>query len=298
MPITNRQRKLRQDHIGSSDMAAILGVDPWRTAYDVWLEKTGKLAEREPTDVMEAGNIFERAVLDHAEKALGPMRRNVPGIRYGTALMANRDAVLQAEPFEPVEAKTAGLFGPVSEHWGEDGSDQVPDRVIIQAHVHLICTETPGQPVDMDPAIPQLCHVPAFIGGRGFAMFEVHRNEKIVGMILEAAEAFWVKNVQTDTPPADSSASLQVVKRAIRQTGKTTEIDPQLVEDWLEARGRASQAEKAAEKAQAQILAAMADADAARAGRFGAVTYYQQTRKAYQCKASTFRVLRHKKNGL
>ncbi len=45
MPITNRQRKLRQDHIGSSDMAAILGVDPWRTAYDVWLEKTGSRSE-------------------------------------------------------------------------------------------------------------------------------------------------------------------------------------------------------------------------------------------------------------
>lgn len=43
MPITQKQREFRRSHIGSSDIAAILGKDPYKTAYDVWLDKTGQL---------------------------------------------------------------------------------------------------------------------------------------------------------------------------------------------------------------------------------------------------------------
>lgn len=37
--------KLRQSGIGGSDIAAIVGVSPYNTAYDIWVSKTGEIKE-------------------------------------------------------------------------------------------------------------------------------------------------------------------------------------------------------------------------------------------------------------
>jgi len=41
MALTTEQREIRRRYLGSSDIAAIFGMSPWKSAYDVWLEKTG-----------------------------------------------------------------------------------------------------------------------------------------------------------------------------------------------------------------------------------------------------------------
>jgi len=38
------QWESRTKSIGGSDCAAILGKSPYKSAYDVWLEKTGKIS--------------------------------------------------------------------------------------------------------------------------------------------------------------------------------------------------------------------------------------------------------------
>ena len=42
MTITEKQLAARDSGLGSSEIAAILGRDPWRTAWDVWAVKTGR----------------------------------------------------------------------------------------------------------------------------------------------------------------------------------------------------------------------------------------------------------------
>jgi hypothetical protein len=49
--------------VGGSEVGAILGVDPYRTALQLWLERTGRAERREPTEVMEAGRYLEDGVL-------------------------------------------------------------------------------------------------------------------------------------------------------------------------------------------------------------------------------------------
>ena len=65
-----------------------------------------------------------------------------------------------------------------------------------------------------------------------------------------------------------------------------------------EARAAASEADKAAEASAAAVLSALGDAEAGQAGGFGAVTYYDQKRRAYSVAASHHRVLRHRPKGL
>jgi len=285
MPITAEQKIERRKHIGSSDMAAILGLDPWRSAYDVWLDKKGMLVDAPETDAMYAGNRFEAGVLEFAEEQLGALLRNETRAVEGTPLVSNIDAVVEKSD-DPVEGKTVGLFHPSSEWWGDDGTDQVPDRVIVQSHVHIMATNR------------AVCHVPAFIGGRGFCMFEVPRNDKLVEIIGQRAVEFWDANVQGDVPPENSRASLQVVKLVRRQPKKVVSIDPELVAKWLEAKDALKESTEAKQQAEADVLAAMGDAEAGLCGERGAVTYYETTRKAYSVDETTFRTLRHKKKGL
>lgn len=285
MPITEEQRKKRIEHLGSSDMAAVLGEDRWKTPYDIFLEKRGSLVERPETQLLAAGNRFEDGVLDYAEDKLGPLTRNVERKVPDTPIMAHIDAIINSND-EPVEGKTTGLFGPVVERWGDDGTDEVPNRVIIQCHVHMLAT---GRTV---------CHVPTFIGGRGFCMFEVPYNEILGDTIREEAVRFWTEHVETGEPPEGQSASLDILKRMRRVPEKIVEVDPQTVQAWLEAKQAAADAEKAQKAAEAVLLTAMGDAEAAICGELGAVTYFETHRKGYEVKPTTYRTLRHKKKGL
>jgi len=49
----------RREHIGSSDIAAVLGLSPWKTPYQLWLEKTGRKEESEPNSAMIRGKVLE-----------------------------------------------------------------------------------------------------------------------------------------------------------------------------------------------------------------------------------------------
>lgn len=274
MPITSAQLEKRQQHLGSSDMAAILGMDPFRNAYDVWLEKTGKLEDQQGNDAMFAGTMFEDGVLQYAEKELGEklIRNQYRSAKdRGIPLGANIDALVVGSGL-PVEAKTAGLFGPLRDIWGEAGTDEVPDRVIIQATVHMICSAT------------DLCHIAAFLGGRGFAMFQVKRDAVVADVVTETAVQFWEKHVLANVPPDDSLPHAQSIKRIRREPETTVSIQQQLVDDWLTAKEGVKAAELVKEQAEVKLLTALGEAEGGITPA-GMLTYLAQTRSTIDSKA-------------
>ena len=286
MPITKLELQERNKGLGSSDLAAVLGLDPWRSAEDVRLEKLGRLIDKPASDVMNAGNWLEGGVLAFAAERLGEIDTH-PGTKAveGTPIVVNTDGLLLATG-EPIEVKTAKLFGPSKEEWGDEGTDQVPSRVIIQATAHMMAWDRP------------LCHVPVLIGGRGFIMFQIPRNIQIVDIIRTKAAEFWERNVLGDRPVQGSNASLEVIKRLRHEPEKVGIVDPKLIQAWLDAREAAKAAEEYQYEATAAVLAALGDAEAATCGDLGAITYFQHTRIGFVTRATTFRVLRHKAKGL
>jgi len=293
MPITELQRKRRPNALGSSDLALLLGIAPPKSAkiqtlYDLWLEKRKRLQEEQdgtPDEAADAGNRFEPAVLDFAQERLGPLIRNQRRVRPELYLAVNLDAVVRRNG-EPVEGKTAGLFSPLIDPWGEPETDQVPDRVLAQTHGQMLTVKK------------EICHVPSFLAGRGFLMFCVPFNPDLGNEIAERAVAFMEKNVLADIPP-EGVASLPVLKRMRREPNKIVEVyDQLLLDDWLNAKSGAKSAKEVCEWAEAQLLTTLGDAEAAIFPNGEAVTYYEQTRAAHHVKESTFRVPRHKKKGL
>jgi putative phage-type endonuclease len=301
MPITEEERLKRKQYIGCSDLGAMLGLDPWRNAYDLWLDKTNRVNDDDwDNPAAEAGTLFEPGVIDWAEKSLGPLRRNVELINNEFNLIDHLDGQVISSG-EPVEAKTSGLFGPLMDEWGDEYSDQLPDRVIVQCHGHMICTER------------VTCHVPTFLGnGRGFVMFTVFRDPVIADAVMDGAIDFW-KYVEQDEAPPNLTPNVSFLKRLKRKPTKTIPIDAWLVEQLDDAKDKVKWAEALRDDATSELVHALGDAEAGTYtadGKAMMITYFEQSsnridatklRGAYpkiadECtKTNTYRVLRKKK---
>lgn len=303
MPITEKQREERKNHLGSSDMPCILGVSPYGNAYDVWLDKTNRLTpEQREKSWLDAGQLIEPAALRWAENELGPIRteqengdalfRKAQGFPLGSH--ADGEIISNGEP---VEAKTGGAVGPILEPFGEPGTDELPDRIIIQGHVHMLCWEK------------EICWVPVYLGGKGFFMYHINFDQELMGIIQDKSLEFWEEFVEKDIPPPDVIPSFAMAKRMKREPGKTIKIDPVLVVNWLNSKESLKLAKDIKEGAEAEMLAALGDAEGGECD-LGILTYLEQccrTVKARELRdaypdiyaqfenVSTFRIARLKK---
>ena len=286
MAITKRQQVERRRWFGSSDVPALLGVDPRRTAKDILLDKLGMIEPGEQTPAMWAGTLLEPALLLFAEKELGPIRRNVRRVYKPARIAANIDAIVK-ETAQPVEAKSSGVYSSVTaREWGEPGTDECPDYVIVQAQVHMLCAEQP------------VCHVPACVGGRGFLMYRVPANETLIELIIDTAKRY-ADMLDRGQVPEDTEASLATIKRIRRVPKKIVRVDePDALLAYLEAAERKRQAEAEYTAAKKTLLNMLGDAEALDFGGYGAITYYEQHRKETVLPAATFRVARFRKHGI
>ncbi|MEW6439225.1 MAG: lambda-exonuclease family protein [Pseudomonadota bacterium] len=276
MPITAKQRELRRKHIGASDLPAIWGISRYRTPYDVWLEKTGRVAPSEGGDAALAGVHLEAGVLRFAEAELGKLRRNQYRSVVGLPLAANLDAIVVASG-APVEAKTRGLHGPLTEPWGLPGTDEVPDDTILQCQAQLMCVGS-----------TEVAHVAALLGGRGLALFHVHASHELAETIAAVVDRFW-RCVTSDTPPPSTSPSYDVIRRARRVPKKTVCVPSPVLDQYERACAHLRAAEEAKKQAQAAVLASMGDAEAGWDGGTRLFTYCELTRAGYTVAATTYR---------
>lgn len=285
MSITEVQREERRKHLGSSDMAAVMGLDSWSNAYDIWLEKTGKLEAEKDKAIFRRGVYMEAALLAFAGDELGDLMvepDRLEFIKPNLHLCAHPDAMSIAVPQapEPVEAKSLGWYAPDS--WGEPGTDQLPDRTLIQAHCHMICTDT------------DFCHVPVYLPRREFQMYGVSFDTEIGQSICDAAVRFWESHVIKDTPPENVTPSMAVLKRIRRIPDVTPFLTDGLSERLTTAKEAAKLTKTIVDEIQAEILKEIGQAEGGICDG-GLFTYFEQTRKEYLSPETTFRVLRFKK---
>ena len=291
MSITEAQRQARKNHLGGSDIPAILGFSRFATPYDVWLLKTGRVTPKERTEsYITAGQLLEAPLIEWLSTHLNEdidtepdrMELAVPD----SPIVVHTDGIMKSTG-NPVEGKTEGVDHPIIEPWGESGTDEVPEYTCLQAHSHLMATDK------------EICHVPTFLGGRGFGYFFVKRDNRLVDMIRKQAIHFWEDHVLKDVPPEDCAPSLTMIKQIRRVEGDPVALDSEMVHRWLDAKESLSATKKAVEFEQAGILA---DMDGIEIGKYQDgegierfVTNFEQNRKGYEVKPTSFRVMRTKK---
>jgi len=262
--MTHEELERRKHHLGASDMAAVLGISPFATAYDVWAEKTGRIEGKAETEAMRLGKRFEPAILDEAEERLGILERNVWLTKKssGSPLASTLDARLVAGGF-PVEAKRCRS----SEAWGEAGTDEIPDYYNVQVQVQMLCSET------------DLAHLVALLDGETFVFYRIPRSDEIIKIIVDRAFEFWNKNVIGGEPPAESAPSEETFKKLRREPASIVPVDEAgaaAVAEWNAARDEQLLAEKREKEAAEPIRALFGTSEALQLPDGGRVTYLEQ----------------------
>lgn len=108
----------RRQHVTGSEIAALLGLHPWKSPYAVWAEKTGRKVGNDDLDsaVLHRGRRLEGLAAEMAAEALPPgtkIERNTvneyywhPGLRIGATpdIKAHNEMSLGAVELKSIEA--------------------------------------------------------------------------------------------------------------------------------------------------------------------------------------------------
>lgn len=203
----------RQKYLGGSDVAGILGISPWRTPLDIYLDK---IQPRRPDDPSKAkifsrGQRMEPYVIDLLAEETGMVivRR---GERYRDPvhdfMAAEIDA--EAESGENIEIKTVSPFK--AQAWGEEQTDAIPVHYTAQAMHGLMVT---GR---------QVCVFGVLIGGDDFRIYRVERDDETIEAIRTAEIEFWDRIQRRDPPPP--SAVTDILRLFDKDSGASIEADP------------------------------------------------------------------------
>lgn len=262
MVISQQQLADRRLGIGSSDAAAILGLSSYKTPYDIWLQKTGRVVENgEMSEKAWIGTMLEKAILGMVAHKIGDPVIPAPDGSEATfvkgILRANVDGMVTcfAKGSPIVESKTTGQL----QDWGDSDTDGVPDHVLVQVTHQMICAES------------DLCYV-ARLGaafGLAFDIFTVPLDRGFANEIHDRLHEWWDRHVTTDTPPeiAEGQApSFDMLRARKRVAGEIAELPEEIVAMERQAKARLDAAEAEYATAKALLVAAMGDASMAVGG--------------------------------
>jgi putative phage-type endonuclease len=249
----------RTKFIGGSDAAAILGVSPWKSAFQLYQEKVGALVEEitpAKQRIFARGHRWEPVVVEMLIDELQDRGHDVKIIarnaRYQDsefpflACELDLELMVDGEEFNG-EIKTVHPFA--AKDWGEQGSDEIPIYYIAQVMHGLMIKPR------------RRCIVAALIGGDDLRIHNVERDEETISGIRAKELAFW-QRVQDRNPPNPQTAD-DVRWLYAKDAGTVAEADDELmrlVGELYYLKNSAKLAENEIDKVSTQIKLAMGDA--------------------------------------
>lgn len=198
---------LRRQGIGGSDAAAVCGLNPYRSAFEVWVDKTQ--LHGDDSDMSEAarwGTLLEPIVRQEVEIREGLFIEPVTGLlRHPDHewMLANIDGAAwhgmenetadqwrrrhSSGPEGIYEGKTANWRTATA--WGDDDQPTVPDAYMVQVQHYLAVTGL------------SWVVVACLVDGQRLMVRHVQRDEALISHLIDIEADFW-RRVQDHTPPA------------------------------------------------------------------------------------------------
>lgn len=203
MSATNRDQWLaeRRKGIGGSDIAALLGMSPFKTPVDLWLDKTGRADPTPDNPAMRLGRELEPAVLARYAEQTGRGVSHIETLREGI-FVANVDALA---PGRVVEAKT-------SRH----GWDDVPEWYRAQVMWYL----------GFFPRVETGDIAALFLLDGSFRVYPVERDDATIAGMRELATDWWNRYVIADVaPPPMSEADCKALWKSHKAAKTVVAVD-------------------------------------------------------------------------
>ncbi len=257
---TNQKFTLdRSKFIGGSDVGPILGVSPYRSALDVWMEKTGKVVNHIDSLPLRFGTFAEEFVAREYAKATGYELSHDESIfihpQYAF-VAGHLDRLVHPKGLHQpaskiLECKTSSIL--TRSHWGESGSDHVPLGYLAQVTLYMAITGI------------ETADIGVIFGNSDFRIYQIERDQELESLVLEKAVDFWDNYVlRYIPPPIQSEADCQLLFGR-SSPDKVLEANSQtlaLLKRYQTLNQQTKVWEEELSKIKCQIMAQMQDAEA------------------------------------
>ena len=193
--------RYRKRGIGGSDAGAVCGLNPYRTAIQVYYDKTSDEIEEIDNEAMRQGREFEDYVAGRFCEASGKKVRRANAMYYDEKnpfMLADVDRMVVGEN-AGLECKTASPY--MAEKW-EDG--KIPLSYQIQCHHYMSVCNTDAW------------YIAVLIYGKEFKYYRIERDEQVIADLIRIEKEFWrdhvMKRVMPD-PDGSKTADAAIAER-------------------------------------------------------------------------------------
>lgn len=237
---------LRREGIGGSEIAAVVGLSRWTSAYQLWHRKRGNIGEQPQNEAMEWGTRLEPAIVqkfidEHPEWDV----QATPGTychEDRAWQRCNPDGLLIGEETALLEVKTVNAFA------DDFTKTDIPIyyRTQIQWQLDIFGLDR--------------CYAAVLVGGNTYYEYIVEANAEDQATLRAAAERFW-NSIQTDDEPpldaTDHTYRTVVELNPDLRKDEFIDLDPRVWADYVQAKVAINHAEGELTLAKSQILHAM-----------------------------------------
>lgn len=187
--------KWRDKGIGGSDVSIICGLNKFKSALELWMEKLGYVEHKEAGESAYWGTVLEPIVREEFTNRTGLEVDTINSIlkhpKYDF-MLANIDGIVNDPIYGKClfEAKTTSAY--MQEQWKDD---LIPEGYMLQIQHYMAVTGY------------KRTFIAVLIGGNTFKYKVIERDDELIEMIIKLEKQFW-ENVKNNTPPSvDSSES-------------------------------------------------------------------------------------------
>lgn len=266
-------KDIRRQYIGGSDAAAVIGLNPYKSGYALWAEKTGRIPEFGGNITTRVGAYLEDLVAHMFEEETGKkvrrLNRTLINDEYPFAC-ANVDRVVIGEG-AVLEIKTTN--SPPALKKFRHG--EYPETWYCQMTHYLAVGKY------------EKAYLAVLVGCRELLIFELERDEQEISALMDAEREFW-QHVTDDTPPdADGSKSTSEALRSEHpeDDGESVELNAYVTDlaRYMELKRQIGTLSGEADEIKNRICAFMGSAGEGYAGRYS-VRYATQERRTFDAK--------------
>jgi len=248
----------RKSGIGSSEVASILGLNPWESPYQLWRRKKGLEAPKDETFAMKAGHYLEDAV---SQFWADETQREVIKSSAGDWLVVNNEKpFLRASPDRTFwidasgkkNAENKGILECKTTQMTIDAED-LPKHWFCQLQWLLGVSEM------NQGSLAWLC------SGREFGYKDIAFVSDFYGWMVEEVEKFWKDNILGNVEPAATTVEDVITKYARHTEGKIVEATAEIIDAYNKLKGVRAEInalEEKKEEYEATIKLCFGDAEA------------------------------------
>ena len=256
------QRKMG---IGGSDVAAIMGLSPWRTPAEVWLEKTGRV---EPQDLSDrphvqrgvdlesfVGNKYRKRHQDYIVRRVNAICQSIErpwaqaSLDYEICEIKHIDGRATGYEWGVLEIKTSRN--------DSDWADGIPVYYMTQVQHYLSVTGRKYAWVAVQFDSDWLWE---------YREYRIERDEEDIAAINAAVDTFWHDYVEKDVMPVlvgtagEAKGLTELYAHPTSESVTDTDADTlQLVSDYQDAADREKKAKADKQTASTKLMAKVGD---------------------------------------